>query len=92
MPLSSGTVNAALQPALKTQIMNVFQPLFIPNTDPTAIEGFINDLATAISQAVSTVIVAQIQSNAEVNVGIPVTTSGTATNQTGATIAPGTIS
>ena len=47
---------------------------------------------TAFWKKVAAEIVSHIQGNAQVNSGIPVSTTGSAAAQTGATTAPGTIS
>jgi len=83
---------ALATPALETSIKLLLEDLLkidnpnskdISSAQREAIDKFASDLSTAIETFVK---------SGQVNPGIPVSTTGTPTAQTGATIGPGTIS
>lgn len=92
MALSSSAMNSQLHPLIFANLKQEFNPETSKGKNyPPLSDDMLNRLARAIADAVSKVVVQQIQSTAEVVPGQAVTTSGTPTNHTGSTTSPGKV-
>jgi len=77
-----------LQQNLTTEIKRILDLPFNESSNPEFVkQRFANELAAAIATSIDSWI---RQATVTVNAGIPVTTAGSPTAQTGATTAPGT--